>query len=81
MPTLKRIRGYRFHFWSKENNEPAHIHVWKQGTECKIWLDDDLTVEYSYFPPHELTKIKKMVDENRAEFRKKWNEHFKNQNT
>ena len=75
MPIIKRIRGYRFYFWSRENDEPPHIHVSKQGKQCKIWLDD-LTVAHSYFPNHELTKIKKMVDENIIEIRNKWNEHF-----
>ncbi len=80
MPTIKNIKGYRFYFWSHEVNEPVHIHVSKQGRQCKIWLDD-LSVAHSYFPKHELTKIKKMVAENTAEIRKRWNEHIENQNT
>ncbi len=27
MPTVLRIRGYRFFFFSLEGNEPPHIHV------------------------------------------------------
>jgi len=27
MPTVLRIRGYRFFFFSDESREPAHVHV------------------------------------------------------
>jgi len=27
MPTVLRIEGFRFHFYSDEGNEPPHIHV------------------------------------------------------
>jgi hypothetical protein len=27
MPTVLRIDGYRFFFFSNEGNEPVHIHV------------------------------------------------------
>ncbi|RIK41307.1 MAG: hypothetical protein DCC55_12365 [Chloroflexi bacterium] len=30
--------GYRFFFYSNERNEPPHMHVWKGGSESKIWL-------------------------------------------
>lgn len=27
MPTVLRIGQFRFHFYSDEGNEPAHIHI------------------------------------------------------
>ncbi len=27
MPTVLRIKSFRFHFYSDEGKEPAHIHV------------------------------------------------------
>ncbi|WP_300971204.1 DUF4160 domain-containing protein [Thiocapsa sp.] len=39
MPTVLRIRGFRFHFYSDEGNEPPHIHVRGAEGECKFWLD------------------------------------------
>lgn len=38
MPTILFINGFRFFFYSNENNEPAHIHVKKADAEAKIWL-------------------------------------------
>jgi hypothetical protein len=38
MPTVMRIGPYRFHFYSREPNEPAHIHVRRDDCEAKFWL-------------------------------------------
>ena len=27
MPTVLRVRGFRFYFYSHEPNEPPHVHV------------------------------------------------------
>lgn len=27
MPTLLSVKGYRFFFYSNENNEPMHVHI------------------------------------------------------
>jgi hypothetical protein len=39
MPTVLRIGRFRFHFYSDERDEPAHIHVATADGECKYWLD------------------------------------------
>ena len=38
MPTVLRIGSFRFHFFSDEGHEPAHIHVRTPDGECKFWL-------------------------------------------
>ena len=38
MPTVLRIGPFRFHFYSDESDEPAHIHVRSPNGECKFWL-------------------------------------------
>lgn len=38
MPTILRLAGYRFHFYSHEPNEPRHVHVDKAGWSAKLWL-------------------------------------------
>lgn len=30
MPTVLFVNGFRFFFYSNENNEPVHIHVLKE---------------------------------------------------
>lgn len=34
MPTVLRIEGYRLYFYSREPNEPAHVHVDKGGASA-----------------------------------------------
>ena len=40
MPTVLRIGPHRFHFYSRENDEPPHIHVTRDDIESKFWLQD-----------------------------------------
>jgi hypothetical protein len=46
MPTILRMNGFRFFFYSNENDEPAHVHVEKGDAEGKIWLEPNLTAAY-----------------------------------
>ena len=63
MPTVMRIGPYRFHFYSRENNEPPHIHVTREEMEAKIWLRPvSLAANYG-FAPAELKRIEKLVEE------------------
>ena len=39
MPTVLRIGSFRFHFYSDEGQESAHIHVRTPDGECKFWLE------------------------------------------
>jgi hypothetical protein len=39
MPTVLRIMGYRFFFYSLEGHEPPHIHVERDEKLAKYWLD------------------------------------------
>jgi hypothetical protein len=39
MPTVLRISGYRFFFYSGEGSEVAHIHVEHGDGVAKIWLE------------------------------------------
>ena len=45
MPTILLLEGFRFFFYSNENDEPAHIHVKKGDAEGKIWLEPDLEID------------------------------------
>jgi hypothetical protein len=39
VPTVLRVAGFRFYFYSHENNEPAHVHIDRSGASAKVWLD------------------------------------------
>ena len=39
MPRVFSYKGYRFFFFSKENNEPIHIHIEKDDKYAKFWIN------------------------------------------
>jgi len=76
MPTVLRIKGYRFFFFSLEGNEPPHIHVEQGNKVAKFWLNPINLASSSGFRSHELTMIRAVVIEQREKFLEKWYEHF-----
>jgi len=76
MPTILRVRGYRFFFFSLEGNEPPHIHVEQAERFAKFWLENVSLAKSRGFRSGELTEIQNIVEENRALFLERWNEYF-----
>jgi hypothetical protein len=79
MPTVLRIDGFRFFFYSNENNEPPHIHVEKGDDEGKIWLEPSIAVAYfKGFSSRERNYVIDLIREHFPVFIKKWYEYFSN---
>ncbi len=72
MPTVFRKGPDRFHFYSREPEEPPHIHVARDDLEAKFWLDPVLLAENFGFANHELSKIAGLVEENKQDFLSAW---------
>ncbi len=80
MPTVFIQDGFRVSFYSYDLAEWMHVHVFKSGHECKIWLDDLALAFNRGFKPHEVAEIRRMVAERRAEIVQRWLEHGRNEN-
>jgi hypothetical protein len=65
VPTIHRSGPYRFYFFSHEPNEPPHIHVDRDNLSAKVWLQPVALARNVGFSAHELTRILKLVEENR----------------
>jgi hypothetical protein len=76
MPTVLRIGGYRFFFFSKGNREPPHIHAESAENHAKFWLEPVELVECVGYPASELTRLRRLVVEHRVLFLERWHEHF-----
>ena len=63
MPTVLRIGPYRFHFYSREPNEPPHIHVERDDSEAKFWLRPVALAANIGFSASELRDIQRLVEE------------------
>ncbi|WP_242513355.1 DUF4160 domain-containing protein [Halochromatium salexigens] len=56
MPTVLRIKGLRFHFYSDEGTEPAHIRIRGAEGECKFWLSPISLARNRGIPAHQLQR-------------------------
>ena len=76
MPTIFRWQAFRFHFYSNETQEPPHVHIRREPDSCKFWLEPVSLAYNDGMKAHELTQLRKIVEERREEFLRRWHEHF-----
>ena len=76
MPTVLRIQGYRFFFFSNERQEPPHIHVEAGGRYAKFWLEPTELTRSVGFSGRELTRLRDVVTANEGVFKEQWHEFF-----
>ena len=70
MPTVLRIGGFRFHFYSDEKNEPPHIHVATADGACKFWLMPVKLAKSKNVKPHITREIELLVHQNQELLKK-----------
>lgn len=75
MPTVLRIKGYRFFFYTNEHF-PIHIHIEKENKTAKFNLEPLELVYTRRFKASEISEIRRLVSENLEFLISKWNEYF-----
>jgi len=78
MPTLLRLAGWRFFFYSDEGDprEPPHIHAVSGEKVAKFWLDPVELANSKRLRPDEISGLIGIVEEHRVSFLEAWNAHF-----
>lgn len=76
MPTVLRVDGFRFFFFSNEGNEPPHIHVQKAEKYAKFWLQPLQLADSSDFSSKELRQVQEIIKNHLSLLLEAWNEHF-----
>lgn len=76
MPTILRIAGFRFFFYSLENGEPPHVHIERGDSTAKFWLDRIELARSDGFRAHGLHRLRALVIEHRSTLQEAWHEHF-----
>lgn len=76
MPTVLRVSGFRFFFYSMEGDEPPHIHVEQGESVAKFWIDPVSLAQSQGFRAHELTRLRALTIEHRDRFLEAWHAHF-----
>ena len=77
MPTVLLKKGFRFFFYSSDQNEPAHVDVEKGDAEGKIWLEPKLKIAYLHgFTNAEAKQIAAITFEYFETFKAQWHGYF-----
>jgi hypothetical protein len=77
MPTVLRVGGLRFFFYSSDRPEPPHVHVEQGEASAKFWLDPVRIERNKGFARHELRRLESLVEEHRHHLLRSWNEFFR----
>jgi len=76
MPTLLVVDGFRFHFFSREGNEPPHVHVRKGDAIAKLWLQPLRLAFSEGFKPSEIRRLRQLTFEHQIQFLERWHEYL-----
>jgi hypothetical protein len=76
LPTILRINGYRFFFFSNEGQEAPHIHVEGYDGYAKFWLEPVRLAQSKGYNATVQNNLRKLVVEHESLFVKRWNEYF-----
>jgi hypothetical protein len=76
MPTVLKTGPYRFYFYSHEGTEPPHMHVDRDDSSAKFWLEPVTLCRNLGFGVVELRKIERLIVINRQRFLEAWHDYF-----
>jgi len=76
VPTVLRVDGHRFFFYSNEGNEPPHIHVQTADKYAKFWLKPVRMAESIGYTSEELRRIEDIISDHSELLLEVWYEHF-----
>jgi hypothetical protein len=75
MPTLLRVDGYRFFFFSDEHL-PKHIHIEKSDRYMRIELETLKVTDKYKMTSKEIRDVTAIVEKHKDDFLEAWNEYF-----
>lgn len=76
MPVILRIEGFKFFFFSNEGTEPIHVHVERGSADAKFWIGPVRLAKNNGLKASELSKARRLVEENEKLIEGKWHEFF-----
>ena len=75
-PTVFREKGYRFFFFSREE-ERMHVHVISGDGETKFWLEPEIKLAKNYkLSQKQLKVIETIIEVHFDELVSAWHRHF-----
>ena len=71
------IEGFKFSFWSNENAEPIHVHVYKAGAGAKFWIQPEIRLAWNKgFKIAQLRRILTILEDQQDAIQEAWKDHF-----
>lgn len=75
-PTVLRVRGFRFYFFSREETR-AHVHVQHADGEAKIWIDPRVELALNHgLSARQIATAIRIVENHHDDIREAWATHF-----
>ena len=75
-PTVLRVRGFRFYFFSREETR-AHVHVQHVDGEAKIWIDPGVELALNHgLSARQIATAIRIVENHHDDIREAWATHF-----
>jgi hypothetical protein len=81
MPTIARLGPYRVFFFSNERLEPPHVHMQRERSLAKYWLEPISLASATGFSARELRRLEQLVTENQQNWLEAWHEFFSRRNS
>ena len=78
MPTVLRVQGFRFYFFSLDRGSRL-TSTSRKAKLAKYWLVPVELASSERFRAHELNRVRALVVEHRVLFQESWDEHFSGQ--
>jgi hypothetical protein len=76
MPTVLRDGPYSFIFFSSDRGEPPQIHVQRERSVVKFWLEPVALVTNRGVRAHEIRRIMRLVVQHQATLLEAWHDYF-----
>jgi hypothetical protein len=78
LPTVLRINGYRFFFFSREEIR-KHIHIHSADGEAKFWLEPQIELAQNYrLSKKNLNEVEKIIEDHIDDLITAWEQYFGN---
>ena len=75
-PTVFRWKGYRFFFFSREEQR-VHVHVYCADGEAKFWVEPEVAVVRNHgLTEAQLAEMRSVVEDRKDDITRAWREHF-----
>lgn len=75
MPTILRSGPYRVYFVSHDCRKPSHVHIDRDMSTAKFWLQPLRLASQTGFSGRELRDIERLIADNRERCLEVWHEH------